>query len=66
MEWDEEKQELMTCGKDKKIKVWQLPPLWMDEEDIKNKVQLEDEEIKASDDGMHKIDTSSQPVATSK
>ena len=30
--WDEEKQILITCGKDKKIKFWRFPPIWMDEE----------------------------------
>lgn len=31
MQWLEEKQILITCGKDKSIKFWQFPPVWVDE-----------------------------------
>jgi hypothetical protein len=37
--WMEDKQQLISCGKDKKVKVWQLPPIWMDEEEVKNRVK---------------------------
>jgi hypothetical protein len=26
----------MSCAKDKRVKVWQLPPIWMDEDKVKN------------------------------
>ena len=31
MKWDEEKQILMTCAKDKSFKIWQFPLIWVDE-----------------------------------
>ena len=31
MRWNEELQQLITCGKDKTVKVWQLPDRWIDE-----------------------------------
>lgn len=31
MRWFEEKQILVTCAKDKLIKIWKFPPVWIDE-----------------------------------
>ena len=31
MRWNEELQQLITCSKDKTIKVWHLPDRWIDE-----------------------------------
>lgn len=41
MLWIEEKQQLITCAKDKKVKVWQLPKVWYDEEEIKKQLLQE-------------------------
>lgn len=32
----EDKQQIVSCAKDKRVKVWQLPPVWMDEEKVMN------------------------------
>lgn len=45
MLWLEDKQQLITCAKDKKIKIWSLPKVWYDEEEVKAKVAPE--EVKA-------------------
>ena len=34
MRWDEEKQVLMTCAKDKSFKIWQFPLIWVDEQNV--------------------------------
>lgn len=34
MAWLEDRQQLITCAKDKKIKVWHFPRIWYDEEKI--------------------------------
>jgi len=39
--WLEEKNQLVSYSKDKKVKVWQLPIVWYDEEQVKNKVKKE-------------------------
>ena len=31
LEWQEEKQQLITCSKDKSIKIWRFPETWIDE-----------------------------------
>ena len=31
LEWQEEKQQLITCSKDKSIKIWRFPDTWIDE-----------------------------------
>jgi WD40 repeat protein len=31
MRWNEDSQQLITCSKDKSIKIWQLPDQWIDE-----------------------------------
>lgn len=36
--WLEDKQQLITCAKDKRIKVWSFPRIWYDEEDLKPKL----------------------------
>lgn len=41
MTFSEEKQQIISCGKDKRIKVWQLPKKWMDEEKIINQIKQE-------------------------
>ena len=33
--WLEDKQQLITCGKDKKLKIWSFPKVWYDEEEVK-------------------------------
>ena len=43
MRWNEHLQQLITCGKDKSIKVWQIPNRWIDET-LKAKTQIEDDE----------------------
>ena len=35
MRWNEDSQQLITCSKDKTIKIWQLPEAWIDEQNIK-------------------------------
>lgn len=47
MMWLEDKQQLISCSKDKTIKVWQLPQVWYDEERIKAK--LKEEELKTKE-----------------
>jgi hypothetical protein len=39
MLWLEDKQILITCAKDKRLKVWSLPRVWYDEEEVKVKVE---------------------------
>ena len=34
MEWHEDKQALITCAKDKCLKIWSFPPVWVDEESV--------------------------------
>ena len=34
MEWQEDKQILLTCAKDKSFKIWQFPLVWVDEQDV--------------------------------
>lgn len=34
IQWFEEKQLLMTCSKDKTIKLWKFPDIWVDEEGV--------------------------------
>lgn len=36
--WLEDKQQLITCAKDKKVKVWMFPRVWYDEEEVKAKL----------------------------
>jgi len=31
MRWNEDSQQLITCSKDKTVKIWQLPNAWVDE-----------------------------------
>ena len=35
MQWLEDKQLLITCAKDKRLKIWSLPRVWYDEEEVK-------------------------------
>ena len=30
---------MITCAKDKRLKIWSLPRVWYDEEEVKSKVQ---------------------------
>ena len=34
MKWDEDRQTLMTCAKDKSFKIWQFPLIWVDEQSV--------------------------------
>ncbi len=34
MEWHEDKQMLITCAKDKTIKMWKFPAVWVDENKV--------------------------------
>ena len=43
MRWNEDLQQLITCSKDKTVKLWQIPPRWIDES-LKRKAQDEDEQ----------------------
>ena len=36
MKWIESKQLLVTCAKDKSIKVWKFPAVWIDESQIED------------------------------
>ena len=47
MRFNEETQQLITCSKDKTIKVWQLPLRWIDEQ---TKGKADDNMIQPSDD----------------
>jgi hypothetical protein len=38
MEWFDEHQILVTCAKDKSVKFWRFPPLWIDDGDLKSHV----------------------------
>ena len=38
MEWLEDKQLLITCAKDKRLKMWSLPRVWYDEEEVNAKI----------------------------
>jgi len=38
MQWLEDKQLLITCAKDKRLKIWSLPRVWYDEEEVKAKL----------------------------
>jgi len=31
MRWNEDTQQLITCSKDKTVKIWELPDAWVDE-----------------------------------
>ena len=44
MRWNEGTQQLITCSKDKNIKVWQIPPRWIDESLKSKKKDDEDEQ----------------------
>ena len=37
-----EKQQIISCAKDKSIKIWQLPDFWMDEHKVIQQVQQEE------------------------
>jgi hypothetical protein len=43
MLWLEDKQILITCAKDKRIKIWSFPRVWYDEEEVKVKLQPQPE-----------------------
>ena len=34
LEWNEDKQQLMTGSKDKTIKIWKFPEVWVDEQSV--------------------------------
>jgi hypothetical protein len=34
MKWIEEKQLLISCAKDKAIKIWKFPQMWIDESNV--------------------------------
>ena len=38
--WLEDKQQLITCAKDKKVKIWSFPQVWYDEEEVKAKMGI--------------------------
>lgn len=51
LEWQEEKQQLITCSKDKSIKVWKFPPIWVDEQSVvKRKVPDHEKEVNKGND----------------
>lgn len=35
MRWNEDTQQLITCSKDKTVKIWELPDAWVDESNEK-------------------------------
>jgi hypothetical protein len=45
MHWYDEKQMLVTCAKDKSIKVWQFPEVWIDESGVEPANPLDEEQI---------------------
>lgn len=40
MLWLEDKQQLITCAKDKTVKIWSFPQVWYDEEEVKAKMGI--------------------------
>jgi WD40 repeat protein len=38
MQWDNDTQVLITCGKDKLIKLWNLPAVWIDEGGVQQRI----------------------------
>jgi WD40 repeat protein len=38
MEWHEDSQLLMTCSKDKSIKLWKFPDIWVDEVQVEKSI----------------------------
>jgi WD40 repeat protein len=40
MLWLEDKQQLITCAKDKTVKIWSFPTVWYDEEEVKAKLGI--------------------------
>ena len=36
MRWNEDTQQLITCSKDKTVKIWELPDAWVDESNEKS------------------------------
>jgi WD40 repeat protein len=45
MRWNEETQQLITCSKDKSVKIWQIPPRWVDESLKRKTTQDEEQEV---------------------
>ncbi len=39
MQWLNDKQQLITCSKDKHVKIWSFPKIWYDEEDLKEEMK---------------------------
>ena len=59
MHWIEDRQELITCGKDKKVKVWSLPKVWYDEEEVKRQIMEEQsKEQKAKEQLTREVESS--------
>ena len=56
MRWNEELQQLITCGKDKTIKVWQLPERWIDESVSSTQKQEKEEDSDSPQKFTHGID----------
>lgn len=38
MKWLESKQMLVTCAKDKSVKFWKFPNVWIDESQVQDAV----------------------------
>lgn len=46
IQWLEDKQQLITCAKDKRIKVWTFPSIWYDEEQVPQSHQVVEQQLK--------------------
>lgn len=46
IQWLEDKQWLITCAKDKSIKVWAFPRIWYDEEQVPQSQPVVEQQIK--------------------
>ena len=63
MKWLEDKQLLITCAKDKTVKIWQLPVIWMNEGEQQTK-QKETQQVEQVETAPHKVDSEEEDDLT--
>lgn len=66
MKWIESKQLLVTCAKDKSIKVWKFPAVWIDEsqiEDAKGAEVQQEAELSQNEDSNSEDEIVNVPIA---
>ncbi len=56
MKWLEQKQVLVTCAKDKSIKFWKFPNVWIDETQVQDAIQSRVEEVSYCQDDSEPIE----------